>query len=129
MGAPLNKLYKAALIAADVDAHELIVRTLVGDTTTVITYHLTCFLLRAGCNISEMLIANNHKHAFARRSFVKYLRAYDASFSYAAMRIHIFNLPLNTMLPYLKKLSRRRSRRLTYRCRSRLARECQYKAH
>ena len=42
ISAPLGELFLATLIAADVDAHELNVRTLAGDTTVVLAYRFKC---------------------------------------------------------------------------------------
>ena len=49
----LSEFYKAPLIAAELDAHEVNVRTLAGETTAVIAYHFKCYSLRAAREIGE----------------------------------------------------------------------------
>ena len=102
MGAPLSELYRAALIAADLDAHELNVRTLAGDTTAVVAYRFKCYSLRAARDIGEMVIARYEERAFGSRPAVKYSRVNDASFTICAVRVPFFHLPPGGTLPHLR---------------------------
>ena len=85
VGAPLSELYSASLIAADMDAHELNVRTLTGDTTAVIAYRFKCYSLRAARDIGEMVIARYEERVYSSRPAVKYSRVNDARFSPCAV--------------------------------------------
>ena len=49
----LADFYQAALIAADMDAHELSVRLLAGNITTMLAYRFKAYTLRAARDLSE----------------------------------------------------------------------------
>ena len=89
----LGELYLAALIAADVDAHELNVRTLASDTTVVLAYSFKCYSQRAARNFWIMLLMNSEDYDFANRSVAKYARVNDDSFSATSVRIPLVKLP------------------------------------
>lgn len=83
VGPPLSEINIAALIAANLQAHELNVRTLAGDITAVIAYRSKCYSLRAARNIGEIVIARYDERAIGSCSAVKYLRVNNASFCFA----------------------------------------------
>ena len=72
VGPPLSKLYRASLIATDMDAHKLNVRTLAGDIIAVIAYRFKCYSLRVARDIGEMVIARYKERVYSCRPAVKY---------------------------------------------------------
>ena len=102
VGAALSELYKAALIAVDLDALELNVRTLPGDSTAVIVHRFKCYSLPAARDIGEMVIARYEERAFNSRPAVKYSCVNDASFPTCAVRVPRFHLPPGARLPHLR---------------------------
>ena len=56
VGQPLRALYSNALIASDVDATELHLRPLAGETTIVLAFRFKCYSQRAARDLSDMLL-------------------------------------------------------------------------
>ena len=72
IGGPLKQLYFLALIAADVNAHELNVRRLAGETMIVIAYRFKAYSLRAGRDFSDMLLTHYEEIDFTTCPVFKY---------------------------------------------------------
>ena len=98
---PLADFYQAALIAADMDAHEMSVISLAGNTTTVLVYRFKAYTLRLARDLGEMVIARHDERAFANRPAVKYTRVNNPSFSPCAVSVPLAQLPASTSLPHL----------------------------
>ena len=60
----LRALYSNALIVADVDATELHLRLLAGETTIVLAFRLKCYSQRAARDLSDMLLLHYEEHHF-----------------------------------------------------------------
>ena len=58
VGQPLGVLYSNALIASDVDATELHLRPLAGETTIVLAVRFKCYSQRAARDLSDMLLVH-----------------------------------------------------------------------
>ena len=105
------------------DAHELNVRTIAGDTIAVIAYCFKCYSLRAAREIGEMVIARYEERVYSCRPAVKYSRVNDASFSLCAVPVRLFHLPLVSRCRTCELPSRHRSHRRSCRCHLRRARK------
>ena len=65
---PLADFYHSALIAADINAHEMSVRSLAGTTTTVLAYRFKAYTVRVARDLGEMVIARHDERAFANKT-------------------------------------------------------------
>ena len=65
VGQPLGALYSNALIASDVDAIELHLHPLAGDTPVVLAFRFKCYSQRAARDLSDMLLLHYEDHHFA----------------------------------------------------------------
>ena len=93
IGQPLGALYSNALIAADVDAHELNVRSLASDSTVVLAYRVKVYSQRAAKDLRDVLLMHYEENDFASRFIIKYWRAADVSFSPSTVRVPLFRPP------------------------------------
>ena len=102
IGPPFGALYSNALIAGDVDAHELNLRSLDGDTTIVLAYRFKVYSQRAAKNLSDVIFMHYEENHFTSRPITKYWRAADVSFSPSTVRVPLFWLLASSPLPHLR---------------------------
>lgn len=99
---PLSELHTAELIAADINAHELNVRSLAADTTAVIAYRFKCYPLRAARDFGVIIIASDDDCVFNSRPVIKYSPVSVASFSFWTVSIRFTQLPPGTTVPHVR---------------------------
>ena len=102
VGQPLRALYSTALIASDVDATELHLRPLAGETTIVLAFRFKCYSQRATCDLSDMLLLHYEKHHFANLPAAQYWHTADITFAASSVRVPLFHPPPGSMLPHIR---------------------------
>ena len=95
-GPPLGALYSNALIAADVDAHELNLRSLDGGTIIVLAYRFKVYSQRAAKDFSDVLLMHYEEHHFPSRPIIKYYQVADVSFSPSTDCVPLFRPPASS---------------------------------
>ena len=106
VGQPLEALYSKALIASDVDATELHLRQLAGNTTVVFAFRFTCYSQRAARDLSDMLFLHYEDHHFAGLFAAQYTRTADITFAASSVRVLLFRpSPGSTLLQIRTTLS------------------------
>ena len=100
-GQPLGALYRNALIASDVDATELHLRPLAGETTIVLAFRFKCYSQRAARDMSDMLLLHSEEHHFAGLPAAQYWRTVDNTFETSTVRVPLFRPLLGSTLPHI----------------------------
>ena len=101
VGQPLGALYSNALIASDVDATELHLRPLAGETTIVLAFTFKCYSQRAARDLSDMLYLYYKEHQFAAMPVAQYWRTADITFTATTVHVLLFRPLQNTTLPHI----------------------------
>ena len=99
---PLEALSSNALIASNVDAHELNVRSLAGYTTVVLAYRFKVYSQRAAKDLSDVLFMHYEENDFASHPNTKYWQAADVSFSPSTVCVPLFRPPASSPLPHMR---------------------------
>ena len=81
VGQPLGALYSNALIASDLDATELHLRPLAGETTIVLAFRFKYYSQRAARDLSVMLLLHYEEHHFGGLPAAQYWRTADIAFA------------------------------------------------
>ena len=102
VGQPLGALYSNALIASDVDATELHLRPLAGETTIVVAFRFKCYSKRAARDLSVMLLLHYEEHHFAGLLAAQYWRTADITFAASSVRVPLFRPPPGSTLPHIR---------------------------
>ena len=102
VGQPLIALYSNALIASDVDATELHLRPLSGETTIVLAFRFKCYLQQAARDLSDMLILHYVEHHFGGLLAAQYWRTVDIAFAPSSVRVPLFRPPPGSTLPQIR---------------------------
>ena len=72
VGSPFGQVLRAALLATNMDAHELNMRMLAGHKADSIAYRSKVFSMRAAGDTGYLLIAPYENRIFGSRPFVEY---------------------------------------------------------
>ena len=99
---PLTALYSNALIASDVDATELHLRPLAGETTIVLAFRFKCYSQRAALDLSDMLLLQYEEHHFGGLPAAQYWRTTDIAFAASSVRVPLFGPPPGSTLPHIR---------------------------
>ena len=102
VGQLLEALYSNALIASDVDATELHLSQLTGETTIVLAFRFKCYLQRSARDLSDMLLLHYEEHLFAGLPVAQYWRTADITFSASSVLVPLFNPPPGSTLPHIR---------------------------
>ena len=100
VGQPLGALYSKALIASGVDATELHLRQLAGETT--IAFRFKFYSQRAARDLSDMLLLHYKEHHFAGLSAAQYWLTADITFAASTVRVPLFRPPSSSTLPHIR---------------------------
>ena len=101
VGQPLRALYSNAPIASDVDATELHLRPLAGETAIVLAFRFKCYSQRAARDLSDMLLLHYEEHHFGGLPAAQYWRTADIAFAPSSIRVPLVRLPQGT-LPHIR---------------------------
>ena len=99
---PLRALYSKALIASDVDASELHLRPLAGETTIVLAFRIKCYSQRAERDLNDMLLVHYEVHHFGGLPAAQYWRTTDIAFAPSSVRVPLFRPPPGSTLPHIR---------------------------
>ena len=102
VGQPLGALYSKALIASDVDATELHLRSLSGEKTIVLAFRFKCYSQRAALDLSDMLLLHYEKTHFAGLPTAQYWRTADITFATSTVRVPLFIPSPGSTLPQIR---------------------------
>ena len=99
---PLRALYSNALIASDIDATELHLRPLAGETTIVLVFRFKCYSQRAARDLSDMLLLHYEEHHFGGLPAAQYWRTADIAFAFSSVRVAFFRPPPGSTIPQIR---------------------------
>ena len=99
---PLRALYSNALIASDVNATELHLRPLAGETTIVLAFCFKCYSQRAARDPSDMLLLHHEEHHFANLPAAQYWNTADIASAPSSVLVPICRPPPGSTLPYMR---------------------------
>ena len=99
VGQPLRALYSNAFIASDVDATELHLRPLAGETTIVLAFRFKCYSQRAARDLSDMLLLHYEEHHFAGLPAAQYWRTANITIAASSVRVQLFYRPPGRRFP------------------------------
>ena len=102
VGQQLRAFYSNALIASDVDATELHLRPLAGETTIVLAFRFKCYSQRAARDLSDMLLLHYEEHHFGGLPAAQYLRTVDIAFAPSSVRVPLFRPPPGSTLFHMR---------------------------
>ena len=93
VGQSLGEFYRNALIACDVDATDLHLSSVAGETTIVLAFRCKCYSKRSARDFSDMLLLHYEKHHFAGLPAAQYWRTADITIAASSVRVPLFCPP------------------------------------